>query len=82
MLALLWVVGAGWSRWAFDDRIAAAATAPAFGAATLTIAALALERVGVPLDGRWGPALASILAALAGYALRLVQGKAIEDPAP
>ena len=82
VLALLWVVGAGWSRWAFDDRIAAAATAPAFGAATLTIAALALERVGVPLDGRWGPALASILAALAGYALRLVQGKAIEDPAP
>jgi hypothetical protein len=82
VLALLWVVGAGWARWAFDDRIAAAATAPAFGAATLTIAALALERVGVPLDGRWGPALASALAALAGYSLRLVQGKATEDPMP
>ena len=26
VLALLWVVGAGWSRWAFDDRVAAAAT--------------------------------------------------------
>jgi hypothetical protein len=82
VLALLWVVGAGWSRWAFDDRIAAAATAPAFGVATVTIAALALERGGVPLDGRWGPAVASILAALAGYALRLVEGKATEGPAP
>jgi hypothetical protein len=81
-LALLSIVGAGWSRWAFDDRIAAAATAPAFGTATLTIVALALERVGVPLDGRWGPALASILAALAGYGLRLVQGKATEDQMP
>jgi len=82
VLALLWVIGAGWSRWAFDDRIAAAAAAPCFGAATLTIAALGLERVGVPLDGWWGPALASALAGLFGYALDVVQGKAIDDPAP
>ena len=81
-LAVLTVIGAGWSRWAFDDRIAAIATAPAFGAATLTIAALTVERARVPFDGWWGPALASVLAALAGYALRLVQGKASEDPAP
>ena len=81
-LALLTVIGAGWSRWAFDDRIAAMATAPAFGAATLTIAALTVERAGVPLDGWWGPTLASALAGLAGYALRLVQGKAPEDPTP
>ena len=81
VLALLWVTGAWWSSWAFADRIAAAATAPAFGAATLTVAALALERVGVPLDGRWGPAVASVLAAVAGYSLRLVQGKATDDAA-
>jgi hypothetical protein len=80
VLALLWVVGAGWSRWAFDDHVAAMATAPAFGAATLTVVALTLERVGAPLDGRWGPALASVLAGFGGYALGRVQGKATEDP--
>lgn len=81
-LLLLWIVGAGWARWTFDDRVAAAASAPAFGVATLTIAALGLERLGVPLDGWWGPALASALAGLCGYLLRFVQGKAVEEPAP
>jgi len=81
-LALLWLVGAGWSRWTFDDRVAAVAAAPAFGVATLTIAGLALERLGVPLNGWWGPALASALAGLGGYALRLVQGAAVDDAAP
>lgn len=80
VLALLWIVGAGWAGWTFDDRVAAAATAPAFGVAALTIAALSLERLGVPFDGWWGPALASALAGLGGYALRIVQGKAVEDP--
>jgi hypothetical protein len=80
VLALLWAIGAGWSRWAFDDRVAALAAAPAFGVATLTVAALALERAGVALDGWWGPTLASVLAGVGGYALRVVQGKAIEDP--
>lgn len=82
VLAFLWVLGAGWSRWTFDDRVAAAAAAPAFGAATLTISALTLERLGVPLDGWWGPTLASALAGLGGYALRLVQGHAVADPSP
>ena len=80
VLAFLWFVGAGWARWTFDDRVAVAASAPAFGVAALTIAALALERLGVPLDGWWGPALASVLAALCGYALRIVQGTAVHDP--
>jgi hypothetical protein len=79
VLGFLWVLGAGWSRWTFDDRVAAAAAAPAFGVAILTIAALTLERFGVPLDGWWGPALASALAGLGGYALRLVQGHALVD---
>ena len=78
VLALLWLVGAGWSRWAFDDPIASSASAPAFGAATLTIAGLALERLGVPLGGWWGPALASALAGLSGYMLLVVQRKAVE----
>jgi hypothetical protein len=82
VLALLWVLGTGWSGWAFDDRVAAAAAAPAFGVASLTIAALALERLGIPLDGWWGPTLASALACLGGHALRLVQRQAPVDATP
>ena len=81
-LALLWIVGAGWSRWTFGDLVAAAAAAPAFGIATLTVAALVLERLGVPFDGRWGPVLASALAGLGGYTLLVVQRKPAEDPVP
>ena len=80
VLVFLWIVGAGWAGWTFDDRVAAAASAPAFGVAALTVTALTLERLGVPLGGWWGPALASALAGLGGYALRLVQGTAVHDP--
>jgi MFS family permease len=76
VLALLWLIGAGWSAWAFDDRVAAMSAAPAFGVAALTIVALALERVGVPLDVWWGAALASAVAGLGGYAIVVVQGRA------
>jgi hypothetical protein len=82
ILALLWVVGAGWSRWVFDDLVSAATAAPAFGVATITVSALALERLGVPLTDRWGPVLASALAALGGYALRVVQGQPAQHPVP
>ena len=61
-------------------RVAAAAAAPAFGVATLTIVALALERIGVPLTGSWGPTIACALAGLGGYGLRFLQGKARVDP--
>jgi hypothetical protein len=81
-LAVLWLVGAGWSRWAFGDLVATATAAPAFGIATITVAALVLERLGVPFDGRWGPVLASAFAALGGYALLVVQRKPAHDPMP
>lgn len=81
-LAVLWIVGAGWSRWAFGDLVAAAAAAPAFGIATLTAAALMLERLGVPFAGRWGPVLASAVAGLGGYTLLVVQRKPVDDPMP
>jgi hypothetical protein len=80
ILALLWVIGAGWASWTFGDQVAAAAAAPAFGVATLTIVALALERIGVPLTGSWGPTIACALAGLGGYGLRFLQGKASVDP--
>jgi hypothetical protein len=80
-LMLLWVVGAGWSWWTFSDRIAAIAAAPAFGVATLTIAGLAVERLGVALGGWQGPALASGLALVSGQVLRVVQRKPLDHAA-
>ena len=82
ILALLVLVGSGWASWAFGDRLVSLATAPAFGVATVTISALALERMGVPLTGSWGPTIASALAGLCGYGLRFLQGKARVDPSP
>jgi hypothetical protein len=72
-IALLFVVGFGWARAVGSDRVAAAALSPAVGAVAVTIAAIALERVGLPLDGS-GPAaaLVSALAGVGGYALWLV----------
>ncbi|HEY6566865.1 MAG TPA: hypothetical protein VI341_05025, partial [Actinomycetota bacterium] len=79
VMGLLWVVGMGWASWATHDRVAAAAVAPAFGLATLTIAALVLERLGVPLTGSWGPTLASVLAGLSGYGVGFLQREVAAD---
>jgi hypothetical protein len=81
VLVLLWAIGWGWAAWALGDQLAASATAPAFGVVMLTISALALERIGVPLTGSVGPTVASALAGLGGYGLRFLQGKAPADPA-
>ncbi len=80
VLALLWLVGMGWASWATGDRVAAAASAPAFGVATLTITALALERLGVPLTGSWGPTLASLVAGLGGYGIGFLKREVPADP--
>jgi hypothetical protein len=80
VLALLWATGYGWARTAMDAT-AAAALAPAFGLAALTLAALVLERCGVPLDGWIGPTIVSAVAAGGGYASLLVLGAEREIPA-
>jgi hypothetical protein len=79
VLVMLWVVGAGWARWAFADAVAAAATAPAFGVAATTIVALALERLGAPLASRWSAVAASVIAGLGGYVLLLLQRTPADD---
>lgn len=81
VLVLLWFVGAGWARWAFDDAVAAAATAPAFGVAAVAIVALAMERLGAPLGTRWSALTASAIAGLGGYALLVLQRKPADDAA-
>jgi hypothetical protein len=73
VLALLWVAGYGWARTAVDAT-AAAALAPAFGLAALTLVAIVLERCGIPLDGWIGPTVVSALAGGSGYVCLLVLG--------
>ena len=78
VLALLVVVGYGWARAGLTTATATppswvtVATAPAFGAAALTLAAIALERAGLPFSGAIGPSLASLLAGGGGYVVAFI----------
>jgi hypothetical protein len=71
-LAVLSVIGLGYARAASDDPIVAIATAPAFGAAAVTLAAVALDRMGLRLESLPVALAASALAALGGLAAFLV----------
>jgi hypothetical protein len=79
VLALLWVAGYGWAR-AAVDATAAAALAPAFGIAALTLIAIVAERFGLPLDGSVGPTLVSLAAAGGGYLAWRVLGEPVPAP--
>jgi hypothetical protein len=68
-LALLMVIGLGWAWWALGDAASAAAIAPAFGVATLTAVAFAMERLGVPLGTGGQATVAAALAGGSGYCL-------------
>jgi hypothetical protein len=69
ILILLTLVGFGFSRASFDDGVTALATAPAFGAAALTLTAIALDRIGLRLASIPVALAASALAGLGGFAL-------------
>jgi hypothetical protein len=73
-LAMLAVVGFGWARAVTGAGSDAVALAPAFGLAATILAALLLERLGVPLTGRAGPVAVSALAGLGGYGLAVALG--------
>ena len=75
LLALTGIVGFGWARWAGLDVPAAAGVAPAIGVATLAIGGVALEPLGLPLSGSWGPTVVVLLAGGLGYLLLVLQGK-------
>lgn len=77
----LWVLGFGWARVTFADRVTAVAAAPGFGAAGLAIVGLLAERVGVPLTGSWGPTLISLVAGGLGYGLLIREGVPASEPA-
>jgi hypothetical protein len=69
ILALLTLLGLGYASAVFDDLVTAIATAPAFGAAALTLVAVALDRVGLRLEGLSVALVASALAGLGGFGL-------------
>ena len=75
ILALLTLLGLGYARAVFDDPATAFATAPAFGAAGLTLTAVALDRLGLRLAEIPVALAASALAALGGLALLVMQRK-------
>jgi hypothetical protein len=71
-LLLLSVVGFGWATIGTSDRLGAAATAPAVGAAMLIAAAVALDALGVSIGTTAGALAASALAGLGGYLVRAI----------
>lgn len=82
ILAVLTVLGLGYARAVFDDPVTAIATAPAFGAATLTLTAVALDRLGLRLERVPVALAASALAGLGGLALILVIKRKRDREAP
>jgi hypothetical protein len=82
-LALFALAGYGWARAVLRDRLRAAAVAPAIGAAALVLVAVALERVGVPLDAAAGAWIVSALAGGSGcLAWRILERRLRADPSP
>jgi len=85
-LALLAAIGWPWARIGVRPEAGrspwlALAAAPAVGGALLTLAAVAAERLGVPLSGTAGPAAISAAVGLGGEALRrVVEGRAVPEP--
>jgi hypothetical protein len=79
-LLLLGLAGSGYARAVFDDTVTATATAPAFGAASITLAAVALDRLGLRLGSV--ALAASALAGLGGLAIFLVVQRQRDRRAP
>ena len=73
ILVALGILGLGYARSAFDDVVLVIATAPAFGAAGLTIAAVLLDRLGLRLQDLGVAIGAAVLTGLGGLAVFLVQ---------
>jgi hypothetical protein len=82
ILGLLTVLGLGYALVSFDEPVTAIATAPAFGAAALTLAAVTLDRIGLRLEGLGIAFAASALAGLVGFALLLVMKRKRDRQAP
>jgi hypothetical protein len=82
IIAVLTVLGLGFAVTSFDDIVMAVATAPAFGAAALTLTAVALDRLGLRLERVPVALAASALAGLGGFALLLIVKRKRDRQAP
>ena len=79
---VLTFLGLGYARSVFADAVTAVATAPAFGAAAVTLAAVALDRMGLRLESTPVALAASVLAGLGGLAAFLVVQRQRDRQAP
>lgn len=75
ILALLTVLGLGYALASSDDLVVVIATAPAFGAAALTLVAVTLDRLGLRLTGVGVALAATALTGLGGLAILVVKRK-------
>ncbi|HET6791673.1 MAG TPA: hypothetical protein VFI35_08850 [Actinomycetota bacterium] len=82
ILVMLSILGLGYAGAAFEDPVVAIATAPAFGAAAVTLAATALDRMGLRLESTPVALAASVLASLGGLAAFLVVQRQRDREAP
>jgi hypothetical protein len=82
ILLLLVLAGLGYAAAAFDDVVTAIATAPAFGTAAMTLAAVALDRIGLRLESVPVAIAASALACLGGLAIFLLVQRQRDREAP
>jgi hypothetical protein len=80
ILALLAVLGLGYAGAVFDDTVTVVAAAPAFGTASVTLAAVLLDAVGLRLQGLGVALAASALAGAGGLALLLARRKRRRQP--
>jgi len=80
ILMTLTVLGLGSAAAVFSDRVTMLATAPAFGAASVTIVAVVLDRLGLRLVEIPVALAASGLAGLGGLVLFLVQRQRDRQP--
>ena len=82
ILVVLTVLGLGYARASFEDRAVVLGTAPAFGAASLSLVALLLDRLGLRLQDVPVAVAASALAGLGGLAAFLVAQRQRSSRAP
>ena len=68
-LLVLGGVGSGWARATLGHGLVAVAISPGVGLGVLTLTAIGLERLGVPLNGRAGAASVLLLATVTGWFL-------------
>jgi hypothetical protein len=80
ILVVIGLLGLGYAWAFFDGTVSAIATAPAFGATTVSLAAVLLDALGLRLDDLWVAVAASALAGLGGLAVLVAQRRRRAEP--